>query len=452
MRRRAAFGAAIPAVVLFIGLMASLIIPSHFFVLTEALDRLGLLGGRVRPPGLPPPGRFAAPPQPLWIEGGMLWDAAGGLRPNPGIGTEAGRLTASRPAGARALDAAGCTILPGLIDAHVHSLGGSFDGEALIARGVTTARDLGSDLRGVLAHRARAAQGSRLGPRVSVAGPYLVGGEASGDQQRAVASAQEAASAVAELALAGADGVKTHQGIGADLLAAVVEAARPRGLWVAAHLDDVPAAAAALLGVDTLEHASGWDWDGPAGDDLAAQDELIALLAARRVAVTPTLAVAERSASPAAAAADPELAYLPWLVRRGWIHRIAGIPPAEPGAPAGRGKRLERIGRFAARLSAAGGIVLAGSDAPAWLVPHGAGLQREIELLRRAGIPPARVLAAATHDAARALRLERETGLLLPGMRADLLLVRGDPLAEPAALRRVAMVVRDGRVALDALN
>ncbi|HET9481762.1 MAG TPA: hypothetical protein VFP98_08400, partial [Candidatus Polarisedimenticolia bacterium] len=220
-RKRLAIGIAVPAVLLFLGILFALLLPYNFFVICEALDSLGLLGGRTRVEGLAarPPG--AAPAPPLHIVNGLLWDAQHGRRPNPGLAIDAGRIVEAPVPGARRIDASGMTILPGFIDMHVHSYGGTFEGEMLLGSGVTTARDLGTQLAGALRHRQEAAEGRRLSPRLIVTGPYLVAGETTSDQEEGVAGPADAARAVARFAAAGVDGIKVHRGVDVETMKAV---------------------------------------------------------------------------------------------------------------------------------------------------------------------------------------------------------------------------------------
>jgi len=385
-----------------------------------------------------------------------VWDAGGGDRPNAGIGVDDGRITFERPAGARAFDMTGRTILPGLCDMHVHSFGGTFDGEMMIAAGVTTARDAGSWLSGVLRHRDEAEAGGRLGPRLFVTGPYLVGGGALTDQEIQAGGPEGAAGVVETLADAGVDGIKVHRGIDAATLHRVVESAHERGIWVAAHLDGVTAVEAARAGVDTIEHASGLPdaqmATGP-GDDA-----IIETLIAAGTALVPTLAVAENSflILEKAHGDAPEFAAIPWLYRRLWIRgQIDNARAARlTGAEIDRRKRqFERLLDFTHRFHRAGGRILAGSDAPAFLVPPGGGLHRELELLVAAGLSPHAALTAATADAARALG-QKTLGTLSPGARADLIVVEGSPfdVGGISAVRRTVMVVKDGRILRDRLH
>jgi imidazolonepropionase-like amidohydrolase len=243
-----------------------------------------------------------------------------------------------------------------------------------------------------------------------------------------------------------------HGAIDAFTLEAVVAAARARRLWVAAHLDRVGAAEAARMGVDTIEHGSGIEWDGGSIHDDNARDALARTLAAAGTALTPTLVVAEHAfILPRLVGEDhPSLELFPWLVRRWWITSQianAGAASLSAGEERRRRVRLARMQRFVARFAAAGGRVLAGSDAPAFLVAHGHGLHRELELLVESGLSWEQALTAATRDAAIVLDMQGEVGLLEAGHRADLLLVSGDPSRDGiGAVRRVVYVLMDGRV------
>ena len=456
MKKRIAFTISIPVVALFVGLLVALLVPSNVFILTEALESLHLLGPRLRPEGLvaSPPGAGTAPP--LLIINGTRWDAAGGARPNPGLAVTAGRISASAPPDARVIDAAGLTILPGLIDMHIHSFGGSFEDEMFIANGVTSARDLGTPLVGILDHRSGSERGERIGPRLFVTGPYLTKGAAAGDQEVDAATPAAASLIVEKFADAGVDGIKVHSGIDEPTLAAVVAAAHARGLWVAVHTDQVGAAAAAALSVDTIEHA----W-GLLTDDPAAEDGIIATLVSHHVALTPTLVVAEHAFTLLDILRDgsPAFPLTPPLMRRFWISsQIANANAIAMGPEevARRRDRLERLKRLTGRFHRAGGRVLAGTDAPAYLVAPGFDIHRELELLVASGLSPEEALASATSEAAAALHRASEIGGLGEGMCADLLLVDGDPLAGKAGdrswisvTRRCRLVLKDGRVLLD---
>ena len=88
-------------------------------------------------------------------------------------------------------------------------------------------------------------------------------------------------------------------------------------------------------------------------------------------------------------------------------------------------------------------MLLAGTDPPNATVVHGASLHRELELLVQSGLTPTQALTAATQSASEIFRLN-ERGRIVPGRRADLLLVRGDPTRDITATRDIVHVWRSG--------
>ena len=307
------------------------------------------------------------------------------------------------PPGALVVDGTGATLLPGFVDAHVH-LGFHPPGRVL-AGGVTTVRDLGWPQERLAALRREAADPAAASPRLLAAGQILTvpGGYptrapwAPPGTARPVDGVAEAVLAVAELAGAGAAVVKValDDRVGptlpAAVLAAVVKAAGERGLGDTAHVGTAAEVAKALAaGVGELAH---WPFD-PGGLPAA----LVDALAGSMVAV-PTLHI------------DPSPA------------RLAGVR------------------RFVAR----GGRVVYGTDLGNQGPPPGVDVE-ELRLLVEAGLDPGQALAAATSAAAAHLGLDG-AGRIVPGARADLLLVEGDPLADLAALERVRLVARDGHLA-----
>lgn len=367
---------------------------------------------------------------------------------------DGGRIVAVLPGAAPAPDGVpvthlpGTTLLPGLVDAHVHLCGdGGPDAltrvpaqtaaeredvvatalRAHLAAGVTTVRDLGDHHWAVLG---RAGRGPRAGePRVVASGPPLTspGGHCSsmGGQVR---GSRELRDAVRERVERGADVVKVmvsggSMTPGSDLLALqfdpdevgpVVRLAHAAGLPVTAHAHSVAAVEVSLAaGVDGVEHCTCLTAAG-----LQSPEPLFRALAAAGTWVCPTLGRAPGSA-PSAQAVEV-------AARTGWS--VEG--------------RIAQVGR----LAAAGARIVSGSDAgihPG--KPHGV-LPWAVAELVAGGVPAQVALASATSAAADACRLGAVTGRLRPGLSADLLLVDGDPTTRITDLTRVRRVVVRGDV------
>lgn len=358
-----------------------------------------------------------------------------------------GRIAASGPAdgsapptGALDLGDEDATLLPGLIDAHVHLAITNTDpatragppallalrmvrnGHAQLRAGVTTVRDLGAPdgLDRVL--RRAYAEGLALGPRLLAAGRPLVapGGHAA-YMGRPVANADDARRAVAEAVAAGVDWVKLMVTAGLStegaeaavqqlpdaVLRAAVAEAHAAGLPVAAHAMAGPGVRAAIVaGVDSLEHGYALD-----ADDVAAMRD-------HGTTYVPTRTVVRQVADGL---------------------EIEGSRPPERARAAAR--RADATHGDAIRRALAAGVpIVAGTD-----YQHGA-LPLEVALLAGAGLTPAAALRAATAAAAALLR-RPDLGTLAVGAAADLLVVRGDPLRDVGALRAPLLVVRGGAVA-----
>jgi imidazolonepropionase-like amidohydrolase len=373
------------------------------------------------------------------------------------------------PPARREVDAAGRTLMPGLIDAHVHVTEWSLP--LFLRYGVTTVRDLHNAPAYILP---LAQQDARDRPRIVAAGALLDGPGSFSRDARIVSTPAEARTAVREQAAAGAGVITVYTRLPAAIVGVIVQEARARGLPVAAHLGKTTAVGAARAGVTSIEHLSGvadaasdeprrlpaahedyvggWaifaqEW---ARLDPARLDEVARALRASGIVLVPTLALHEafsRLADPDLLR-DPALAHVPPHVReRGWdpedIMRRAGWTPETLRE---FGQALPVLQKFAARYVSMGGRVVAGTDTPRQFVVPGASLHRELQLYVAGGLAPAAALKTATADAADLLGLGDRVGTIDAGKDADLVLLDADPLVDITATMRVRLVLRGGSV------
>jgi imidazolonepropionase-like amidohydrolase len=351
------------------------------------------------------------------------------------------------PAGAEVIDAAGGTILPGLIDLHAHVWDAGMLSMFLPA-GVTTVRDLHNTFENLAILDA----GTGPAPRLFRAGP-LIDGRQSWPGALIAADVPAAVRAVDSVAARGADFVKLYNGLSIEQITAASAEARRLGKPVTADLlgSRVDALQALEAGVQGFEHAGGFSqaYRSMGGDpdafplDSVRMDSLARAVVSRGAYIVPTLIVAHQYA----AETRPSLTGVP-LADRVPDHVHAFWARGDAAPPSFK-HVFDLHERFAAhltrRVAALGGRVGAGSDLPNPYVTPGGALHQELELLVGAGLTPLQTIRAATGGAADILG-RADLGVLAAGRAADVIVVVGNPAADIAATRDVRVVIRSGRV------
>lgn len=314
----------------------------------------------------------------------------------------------------RVIDVGDMTIVPGLIDAHVHlAIGGPVRANALadLRAGFTTVADQGALTTRLLSLKDSINAGQIEGPRVLAAGVWV--GTKGG---------------VCEFTGIGIAG-------GAEVF---VERVR-QNIGAGANLTKVclsPWPAASYAAPDTVE---------------IPRDVLRAMVEASHAARRPVTAHAiSRGAARAALDAGVDglvhAAYVDSVLATAMRARGMWMSPTIASLTAGDTSVVSRALVAAVRTAHAAGLTMVfGTDGG--VLPHGRGVQ-EMEALVSAGLSPLEVLQAATTNAAKALVIGDSVGRLDAGMSADFVAVRGDPLRDITALRNVGLVVSRGRVAV----
>ena len=426
--------------------------------------RSAALAARLTPPA----------PSTLVIRNGNVFDAERGVMlPEMTVVVKGDRIvalgpaaTTATPAGATVIDATGKSVLPGLWEMHLH-LGGSSEtavGAMQLASGITTARDLASDVDVAVSQRDRAAQGALLSPRLILAG-FLEGpGFWAGPTAALVRTEAEARSWVATYDSLGYRQIKLYNLVHPDLVPTIVAEAHRRGMRVSGHIPrGLTLPNAVDLGFDEVQHiaflvstffqdslylprmraysqvaaavAPTFDVDAP------RVDGLMAFLKAHNTVIDPTLG-AFHSGTPLADGSDPVLgpagSWFDPAARRAM--QRSRPDPQSPASVAARGVDAT-YARLVKRMFDAGVPLVAGTDNAIGVTYHG-----ELELYQRAGIPAAAVLQIATINAARIMKDDHDYGSIAVGKIADLVIVNGRPAERIGDIRHTETVVRAGRV------
>lgn len=381
------------------------------------------------------------------VEDGLITEVSSG-RADPAAETD----------GSRVLDYRGCTLLPGLIDAHVHmnqpgngtsfeesmAQGDSFLGASVafaarraLEAGITTVRDVGSRLETGFQAREALRRGYGEGARMLLAGPPLTitgghmrwyGGEVDGVEAVRAQVRRLIGKGADWIKVAGSGGGTPHTfshlpSFRAEEVAAIADEAHRFGVKVTMHCLCAEAMHYAVAaGVDGIEH--GWFFVNE-GKDQVFSPELADMIAEAGIRVTTTLSVGQEIIS--VMEAREKLTTEEQVFLDGW-----------------RQTRDETIEHFG-RLREQGVKFIGGTDA-GWRYTRFDSMASEAWLMTEGGMTAVEAIAACTGQSAELLGLGEVAGRLAPGLEADLFVVGGDPLGDLRQLSDVRMVMQRGLV------
>lgn len=378
------------------------------------------------------------------------------------------------PHGARRIDAEGQTVLPGLIDVHVHFdiLGhanyahwfGTYESrmrsdimpsaaQAMLRAGVTSVRDLGADLDNIFWLREEIAANRMAGPRTFIAGPFLrktTTSFVSSDyvDTWVIESPEDARAKVRTLVDMGVDVIKTQdEALSGAELAAIYDEAHKAGLRVASHIYSAEAVETALeagLGpYDTIEHIG-------VNQQTNYNDNIVRLIVDNQVAMAPTIIALEGVRmiieNPALIDDDKWRRDIPAGdlfadIQSSYRDTDLSTHPIYVRSQADRSGRFSKL----KHLYDNGAIFAISSDSGTRGNPHHNAMWREMVLTERVtGMTAMQVIMTATAVNARILGASEEIGTLEPGKFADILIVDGDPLADLSAMQDVDAVYKGG--------
>jgi imidazolonepropionase-like amidohydrolase len=369
------------------------------------------------------------------------------------------------PSGARVIDGAGMTLLPGMWDSHMH-VANDFTGPMLLSLGVTSVRDPGSSVSATLGRAERMKKGELLFP--SVYPSLLIDGKGPLAAQVGVEvdSTEKAIAAVRMASKKGFAAVKFYGSMNRDWLIPAVAEAKKLNLHVHGH---VPAgmrpAEAIAAGYDEITHinmvmmqampdnvvrvSNGMQrFEGPGryarNVDIASEPlkSLVEEMAAKHITADPTLVAFESTYVPEngdlSPAYRPYVGTLPPATERGFL--TGGFSVPKDLTRADYRASFRKMTDLAQALHKAGVMIVAGTD--------GSGLEivRELELYVESGFTPAEALQTATINPARLVKADSTTGSIAVGKKADMVLVDGDPSTRVGDARRSVWIMSAGRL------
>lgn len=337
-----------------------------------------------------------------------------------------------------------------------------------VANGVTSVRDMGSELEVIQKWRGEIDGGALIGPRIHSPGPMLDGPKPRFPSSVAISTAEDGRRAVDDLKKRGADFIKLQSLIPREAVFAIAEEAKKQQIAFEGHVpDSVRASEMAERGMKSFEHLIGiFEGSSPNEDEylkggkgdgkfLASYDLqraaiLAALLAKNQVWQCPTL-VWERGGNLLDVtdfAKDTRAKYVPAAWRNKTWKRFteeieAGYATDDLGT---RKKFVEKELEVVGLLHKAGVPFLAGTDTPpgVYIFP-GYSLHEELQRFVAAGFTPLEALQTATWNPARFWGIEEQFGTVEKGKMADLVLLGANPLQDISNTQKIAAVFVNGQ-------
>jgi imidazolonepropionase-like amidohydrolase len=374
------------------------------------------------------------------------------------------------PADARILDLAGHTVIPGLVGLHNHtfyttrgrSVQLQFSAPRLyLGSGLTTIRTTGGTSPYHEINMKRGIDRGQIpGPRMHLTGPYLTGPGGAATMAQ-IGSPEEARRIVNYWADEGVTWFKAYTDISRETLGAAIKAAHARGLKFTGHLCSVSFREAVRLGIDNLEHGlfTNSDYVPNRTLDQCPSDmrnsllkvaidgpevqQTIREMVGNKVALSSTLAVYELSYPDRPPLEDRVLAALSPEARDEYLttRKETSARAAQSTMP----ELFRKAQAFERAFVKAGGLLAAGVD-PTGIggALPGYGDQRNYELLIEAGFTPVEAVRIMTLNGATVLGVADRLGSIAAGKLADLVVIRGNPIATPGEIRNVTIVFKDG--------
>ncbi len=351
------------------------------------------------------------------------------------------RGTVAVPAGAKAIDVSGKTVLPGFIDAHFHGAFGSdgitpqqnWHSDASLAFGVTTAHDPSNDTGEVFAAAELARAGLIRSPRIFSTGTILYG--AAGDFKADIDSLDDAVAHLRRLKAVGAISVKSYQQPRRDQRQQIIAGARDVGIMVVPEGGSLFELDMTMVvdGHTTIEHTV------PVPNVYA---DVTSLWPPTKVGYTPTLLVGYGGL----------FGENYWYQKTNvWENpRLSKFVPAFILDPRSRRRTMApedefnhvNLAKIAATLDKDGVLVNTGAHGQR----EGLGLHWELWMLVQGGLSPHEALRCGTANGAKSLGMDRDIGTLEAGKLADVIVIDGNPLQDIRQSEKVAWTMVNGRL------